>query len=148
MEGDPAYPPPPDSRKWGRNAQEWEHIFNRDIISMPDKWEYPRVRRGEAGAFHLLKVAYLHTFFPFLPLLPPSPPPPPKKNKIHIHISPTPLQYASWDLAFHMIPFAKVDPEFAKSQLVLFLREQYMSPNGQIPGICGERGRVGVGLGD
>ena len=44
-----------------------------------------------------------------------------------------PMQYASWDLAFHMIPFAKVDPEFAKEQLVLFLREWYMAPNGQIP---------------
>ena len=44
------------------------------------------------------------------------------------------LQYASWDLAFHMLPFAKVDPEFAKQQLVLFLREWYMAPNGQIPG--------------
>ena len=43
-------------------------------------------------------------------------------------------QYASWDLAFHMLPFAKVDPEFAKGQLVLFLREWYMAPNGQIPG--------------
>ena len=43
------------------------------------------------------------------------------------------LQYASWDLAFHMIPFAKVDPEFAKEQLILFLREWYMAPNGQIP---------------
>ena len=43
-------------------------------------------------------------------------------------------QYASWDLAFHMLPFAKVDPEFAKKQLVLFLREWYMAPNGQIPG--------------
>ena len=43
-------------------------------------------------------------------------------------------QYASWDLAFHMLPFAKVDPEFAKEQLVLFLREWYMAPNGQITG--------------
>jgi hypothetical protein len=41
--------------------------------------------------------------------------------------------YAAWDLAFHMIPMAKVDPEFAKSQLLLFLREWYMHPNGQIP---------------
>ena len=59
-----------------------------------------------------------------------------------------PLQYAVWDLAFHMIPFAKVDPEFAKSQLVLFLREWYMSPNGQIPGmyVCkGKRGGRGKG---
>ena len=56
---------------------------------------------------------------------------------IHIaivtHFLPRPLQYASWDLAFHMIPFAKVDIEFAKEQLVLFLREWYMAPNGQIP---------------
>lgn len=44
-----------------------------------------------------------------------------------------PSQYASWDLAFHMIPFAKVDPDFAKHQLELFLREWYMAPNGQIP---------------
>ena len=41
--------------------------------------------------------------------------------------------YAAWDLAFHMIPFARIDPEFAKEQLVLFLREWYMHPNGQIP---------------
>ena len=41
--------------------------------------------------------------------------------------------YAAWDLAFHMIPFARLDPEFAKDQLVLFLREWYMHPNGQIP---------------
>ena len=44
-----------------------------------------------------------------------------------------PSQYASWDLAFHMIPFAKVDPDFAMNQLMLFLREWYMAPNGQIP---------------
>lgn len=42
-------------------------------------------------------------------------------------------QYASWDLAFHMLPFAKIDPEFAKEQLLLFLKETYMAPNGQIP---------------
>ena len=41
--------------------------------------------------------------------------------------------YAAWDLAFHMIPFARIDPHFAKEQLVLFLREWYMHPNGQIP---------------
>jgi hypothetical protein len=70
---------PPDSRKHGRNA-DWSHLFNRDIISMPDKWEYP--------------------------------------------------WYASWDLAFHMVPFAEVDPYFAKDQLILFLREWYMHPNG------------------
>jgi hypothetical protein len=82
IEGDPAQPPPPDSRRAGRN-NEWPHIYNRDVISMPDKWEYP--------------------------------------------------WYAAWDLAFHMIPFARIDPDFAKEQLLLFLREWYMHPNGQIP---------------
>jgi hypothetical protein len=82
IEGDPAQPAPPDGRKSGRN-HDWPHLYNRDVISMPDKWEYP--------------------------------------------------WYAAWDLAFHMIPFAKVDPDFAKSQLVLFLREWYMHPNGQLP---------------
>jgi hypothetical protein len=82
LEGDPAQPAPPPSRLNGRNA-EWPHVYNRDIISMPDKWEYP--------------------------------------------------WYAAWDLAFHMIPFARIDPAFAKEQLLLFLREWYMHPNGQIP---------------
>jgi hypothetical protein len=82
LKGDPNQPPPPESRRRGRNA-DWSHLFNRDVISMPDKWEYP--------------------------------------------------WYAAWDLAFHMIPMAKLDPEFAKQQLVLFLREWYMHPNGQIP---------------
>jgi len=82
LEGDPGQPPPPESRKEGRN-RDWKHLFNRDVISMPDKWEYP--------------------------------------------------WYAAWDLAFHMIPFATIDPEFAKSQLLLLLREWYMHPNGQIP---------------
>ncbi len=82
LEGDPNLPPPPDSRKNGRN-RDWPHLFNRDVISMPDKWEYP--------------------------------------------------WYAAWDLAFHMIPMAAVDAEFAKAQLELFLREWYMHPNGQIP---------------
>ena len=45
VEGDPSQPVPPESRKWGRNAQDWKHLFNRDVISMPDKWEYPWVRR-------------------------------------------------------------------------------------------------------
>lgn len=44
------------------------------------------------------------------------------------------IQYASWDLAFHMIPFCRLDPNFAQQQLILFLREWYMHPNGQIPG--------------
>ena len=82
LEGDPTGPPPPASRREGRN-REWEHLYNDDVISMPDKWEYP--------------------------------------------------WYAAWDLAFHTIPLALVDPEFAKHQLVLFLREWYMHPNGQIP---------------
>ncbi len=82
LEGDPAQPPPPASRYSGRNV-EWPHLYNRDVISMPDKWEYP--------------------------------------------------WYAAWDLAFHMIPLAQIDPDFAKEQLLLFLREWYMHPNGQIP---------------
>jgi len=82
LEGDPAQPQPPGSRNEGRN-HEWKHVHNRDVISMPDTWEYP--------------------------------------------------WYAAWDLAFHMIPMAQVDPQFAKDQLVLFLREWYMHPNGQMP---------------
>src|SRR5213593_2656735 len=82
LSGDPAQPPPPPERYEGRN-REWAHLFNRDIISMPDKWEYP--------------------------------------------------WFAAWDLAFHMVPFSKIDPHFAKKQLNLFLREWYMHPNGQIP---------------
>ena len=82
LNGDPGQPPPPESRKQGRNS-EWSYLFNRDIISMPDKWEYP--------------------------------------------------WYASWDLAFHCIPLAVIDPDLAKKQLILFLREWYMHPNGQIP---------------
>ncbi|MDB5343933.1 MAG: Mannosyl oligosaccharide glucosidase [Schlesneria sp.] len=82
LEGDPEQPVPPASRFEGRN-HDWTHLFNRDVISMPDKWEYP--------------------------------------------------WYAAWDLAFHMIPMATIDPEFAKSQLLLMLREWYMHPNGQIP---------------
>ncbi len=82
IEGDPAMPPPPDARRNGRNNH-WHHLYNSDIISMPDKWEYP--------------------------------------------------WYAAWDLAFHCIPLAIIDAEFAKEQLILMLREWYMHPNGQIP---------------
>ncbi|MFM9962984.1 MAG: MGH1-like glycoside hydrolase domain-containing protein [Planctomycetaceae bacterium] len=82
LKGDEGQPPPPASRKYGRN-RDWPHLFNRDVISMPDKWEYP--------------------------------------------------WYAAWDLAFHMVPFARLDGEFAKHQLLLFLREWYMHPNGQLP---------------
>jgi len=82
LRGDPLQPAPPPARKTGRNS-EWTHLNNADIISMPDKWEYP--------------------------------------------------WYAAWDLAFHTIPLALVDVDFAKEQLVLFTREWYMHPNGQIP---------------
>ena len=84
LEGDPAQPKPPAERYGGRN-HDWPHLFNRDVISMPDKWEYP--------------------------------------------------WFAAWDLAFHMVPFAKIDPHFAKKQLELFLREWYMHPNGQLAGL-------------
>ena len=82
LQGDPNTPPPPESRKNGRNS-EWTTLFNDDIISMPDKWEYP--------------------------------------------------WYASWDLAFHLIPLAMLDPDYAKLQLSRLTREWYMHPNGQIP---------------
>ena len=82
LDGDPAGPPPPEGRKKGRNHQ-WSTLYNADVVSMPDKWEYP--------------------------------------------------WYAAWDLAFHCIPLAQVDPDFAKEQLTLLLREWYMHPNGQLP---------------
>ena len=82
LDGDPGNPPPPHERVHGRN-HEWGHLYNADVISMPDKWEYP--------------------------------------------------WYAAWDLAFHCVPLALVDSDFAKEQLVLMLREWYMHPNGQLP---------------
>jgi len=82
LKGDPGGPEPPAERLRGRN-HEWTHLYNADVISMPDKWEYP--------------------------------------------------WYAAWDLAFHCIPLALVDSEFAKEQLLLMLREWYMHPNGQLP---------------
>lgn len=82
LKGDPGQPAPPESRKTGRNHQ-WHTLNNEDIISMPDKWEYP--------------------------------------------------WYAAWDLAFHCVPISMIDPAFAKNQLILFLREWYMHPNGQLP---------------
>ncbi|HEX7375156.1 MAG TPA: hypothetical protein VF277_09280, partial [Steroidobacteraceae bacterium] len=82
LRGDEAQLPPPGNRRHGRNW-EWAHLNNADIISMPDKWEYP--------------------------------------------------WYAAWDLAFHCVPLALVDTEFAKEQLVLLTREWYMHPNGQMP---------------
>ncbi|MGQ0551093.1 MAG: MGH1-like glycoside hydrolase domain-containing protein [Armatimonadota bacterium] len=82
LDGDPAGPPPPEQRKTARNS-DWRHLNNADVISMPDKWEYP--------------------------------------------------WYAAWDLAFHCLPLAMVDPDFAKRQILLLLREWYMHPNGQLP---------------
>src|SRR6185437_14178304 len=91
LAGDPAMPPPPESRKTGRNA-DWPHLNNSDIILMPDKWEYP--------------------------------------------------WYAAWDLGFHCVTMALIDPEFAKAQLVLLAREWYMHPNGQLPAYEWEFGDV------
>jgi hypothetical protein len=82
LKGDPAHPAPPAERRHGRN-HEWCHLNNADIISMPDKWEYP--------------------------------------------------WYAAWDLAFHAVSFALIDPDFAKEQMLLMTREWYMHPNGQLP---------------
>ena len=82
LDGDPLQPPPPPERRRGRNRQ-WTHLYNADVLAMPDKWEFP--------------------------------------------------WYAAWDLAFHCVALAIVDPEFAKEQLLLLLREWYMHPNGQLP---------------
>jgi hypothetical protein len=82
LQGDPSQPPPPEQRWEGRNC-DWKHLYNRDVVSMPDNWEFP--------------------------------------------------WYASWDLAFHMVVFAEIDPYFAKEQLILLLREWYTHPSGQIP---------------
>jgi hypothetical protein len=82
LRGDPLQPPPPEERLHGRNA-DWGHLYNSDVIAMPDKWEYP--------------------------------------------------WYAAWDLAFHCVTLALIDPDFAKDQLILLTREWYMHPNGQLP---------------
>jgi len=82
LNGDPGMPAPPESRKYGRN-HEWKTLNNEDIISMPDKWEYP--------------------------------------------------WYAAWDLAFHCVPLAMLDAQFAKNQLLLMTKEWYMAPSGQMP---------------
>ncbi len=82
LNGDKGQPVPPAERLTGRNSN-WKHLNNRDIISVPDKWEFP--------------------------------------------------WYASWDLAFHMVVFAYIDPEFAKQQQILINREWFTRPNGQIP---------------
>lgn len=80
-DGDPAQPPPEERAT--RRSDDWRHLFCRDVLSVPDKWEYP--------------------------------------------------WFAAWDLAFHMIPMARIDPAFAKNQLILLLREWYLHPNGQMP---------------
>jgi hypothetical protein len=82
LESDPAQPPPPPGRQWGRNHA-WIHLYNADVICMPDKWEYP--------------------------------------------------WYAAWDTAFHCVATALVDPDYAKEQLILLLREWYQHPNGELP---------------
>ncbi|SFH89117.1 MGH1-like glycoside hydrolase domain-containing protein [Halpernia frigidisoli] len=82
LKGDPAEVKPPDKRKKARNS-DWQNFNASDIISMPDKWEYP--------------------------------------------------WFATWDLAFHAISFALIDPDFAKHQLKLLTLEWFMHPNGQLP---------------
>lgn len=82
LKGDPSQPAPPPERAEGRNTT-WRHVAAADVLSMPDKWEYP--------------------------------------------------WFAAWDLAFHCLPLALLDPDFAKSQLLLLTREWYMHPNGQLP---------------
>ena len=61
LEGDPQMPKPPAERLSGRNA-DWGHLYNRDIISMPDKWEYPWFA-GWDLAFHTLALARVDQVF-------------------------------------------------------------------------------------
>ena len=82
LDGDPTQPPPPPGRRGGRNAR-WRNFDSFDIMSMPDKWEYP--------------------------------------------------WFAAWDLAFHCVTLAHVDPAFAKYQLILLCREWFQHPNGALP---------------
>ena len=82
LDGDPTQPTPPEVRKGGRNSK-WRNFDGFDIISMPDKWEYP--------------------------------------------------WFAAWDLAFHTVPLAHLDPAFAKYQLILICREWFQHPQGALP---------------
>src|SRR2546429_140937 len=82
LDGDPTQPTPPQQRLTGRNSR-WRNFDSFDIMSMPDKWEYP--------------------------------------------------WFAAWDLAFHCVALAHVDPAFAKYQLILLCREWFQHPNGALP---------------
>ena len=82
LDGDPTQPPPPPQRRSGRNAG-WLNVDARDILSMPDPWEYP--------------------------------------------------WFAAWDMAFHTVALAHVDPAFAKYQLLVLCREWFQNPNGALP---------------
>ena len=82
LDGDPAQPPPPAARRTGRNCR-WRNFDAFDIMSMPDKWEYP--------------------------------------------------WFAAWDLAFHCVALAHVDPAFAKYQMILLCREWFQHPGGALP---------------
>ncbi len=82
LDGDPAQPAPPPGRRLGRDSR-WGNFNAFDIMSMPDKWEYP--------------------------------------------------WFAAWDLAFHCVTLAHVDPGFAKYQLILLCREWFQHPNGALP---------------
>ncbi len=82
LDGDPTQPTPPPGRKLGRNTR-WGNFNAFDIMSMPDKWEYP--------------------------------------------------WFAAWDLGFHCVALAHIDPAFAKYQLILLCREWFQNPNGALP---------------
>src|SRR6266536_3053869 len=82
LDGDPTQPPPPASRRNGRNSR-WGNFDAFDIMSMPDECEYPR--------------------------------------------------FAAWDLAFHCVALAHLDPAFAKYHLILLCREWFQHPNGALP---------------
>jgi len=82
LEGDPSQPPPPDGRRGGP-YRAWRHLYARDVLSVPDTWEYP--------------------------------------------------WFAAWDLAFQCVAMARIDPSFAKRQLLLLCREWYLHPSGQLP---------------
>jgi hypothetical protein len=82
LAGDPAQPPPPPERAAHPNSR-WPHLHCRDVLVMPDKWEFP--------------------------------------------------WFAAWDHAFQLVTLAEIDPDLAKAQAILFLREWYMHPNGKLP---------------